>query len=468
MKPKNKTSNTGVDKLNEEKRGISLSELQEMASSDKYSKREISVEEAIENLENQADSEYEKINHRHQKAKESFNRKDVVITNKKAVVIAASLFVVTATALGLSNMMSNAALADGVELLEAEYIDFGSETTQSSDVLQELLSKKVAYTIVGKGTIEPYSNCTIDEDDLTISFTDNNADAQIKVKADKGFVPVISAEQEIQSSNGVITLNKDIDYGILSFTFISEEEAKNRPAFEDVDERTVISKVSFEGEDPTPSATQSQSTSSNESTGEESAYEPPAEQEETYYYEEAPSGGEAASDEADVITTTTTSTTYNVTIDGQTTTSSTAPTKTTPSTTPNSMSSDELAVAHEIFDAYNAFRSSRGLGNVSWSDNCANMAYSSSTQCAARGSLTHRLGIPASSQHCYSDILQYSSWRMSGDEAVNTWKNSTGHRKQMQCSSTTQAGVGVYYNSGDGRWYYTIVYDFSGTNVGGN
>lgn len=469
MKVKPTKSTSGVNNKHEEKKGISISELQEIASSDNYKKREMSVEEAIEELENQADSEYNKIDSRHKKAKESFNRKDIVITNKKAVGIAVGLFVVTASALGLSNMVSNAAVANGVELLEAEYIDFNSETTESSDILQELLSKKVAYTIVGKGYIEPYSNCTLDEDDLTISFTDNNADAQIKVIADKGFVPVISAEQEIRSSNGVITLNKDVDYGILSITFISEEEAETRPAFEDVDERTIISKVSFEGEDPASSAGQS-SSEGESSSGGEYYYEAPdysAPAEEVYYDEPAPAE-EVYYDEPETVTTTTSTTTYNVTVGGQTTTSSSAPAKTTPSTTPNSMSSEELAVAHEIFDAYNSFRASKGLSNVSWSDNCANMAYSSSTQCAARGTLTHRLGIPASAQHCYSDILQYSSWKMGGSEAVNTWKNSTGHRKQMQCPSATQAGVGVYYNSSDGRWYYTIVYDFSGTNVGGN
>ena len=462
MKPKRKTSNSGADKQNDGKRSISISQLEEIASGSGYSKRSMSVEEAIEDLENQADSEYSKIDRRHEKAKESFKKNSTtVLSNRKAVALACSLFVVTGVALGFGNMMSQAAMASDSELLEAEYIDFGSGTSQSSDVLQELLAKKVAYTVVGKGHIEPYSNCTLDEDDLTISFTDNSADAQIRVVADSGYAPVIAAEKEIQSSNGVITLDNDVDYGILSITFIPEEEAKSRPSFEDADERTTISKVSFEGEDPVPPAGQLEASPASEVEAEpvyeEPVYEEPVYEEETYY--EGPAEQE-----------TETTTTYTAPAVEQTAppAAASAPAKSNPTTTPNSMTSDENAVAHEIFDAYNAYRASKGLSRVSWSDNCANMAYSSSMQCSARGSLAHRLGIPASSQNCFSDILQYSSWRMSGGEAVNAWKNSTGHRKQMQCPSATQAGVGVFYNSSNGRWYYTIVYDFSGTNVGGN
>lgn len=131
-----------------------------------------------------------------------------------------------------------------------------------------------------------------------------------------------------------------------------------------------------------------------------------------------------------------------------------------------SMSAEEYAVARSIFDAYNAYRSSKGLPVAVWSDDCAKMAYNSATKCSSRGALIHRLGIPAAQQNQYSDILQYSTWKMTGNEAVQAWKNSTKHRKMMQCDTTTKAGVGVFKNS-QGVWYYAIVYDFQGYNYGG-
>ena len=94
------------------------------------------------------------------------------------------------------------------------------------------------------------------------------------------------------------------------------------------------------------------------------------------------------------------------------------------------------------------------------------MAYASAKGCAAAGTLTHRLGIPSAVQGNYSDILQYSTWKMSASDAVTSWINSSGHRKMMQCETATVAGVGVYNNNG--VWYYVIVYNFSGTNQSGS
>lgn len=143
-----------------------------------------------------------------------------------------------------------------------------------------------------------------------------------------------------------------------------------------------------------------------------------------------------------------------------------APVASTPSPAQRQLSEEEQ-LAREIFNAYNDYRASRGLGRVSWSDSCASMATSSASGCASRQTLTHRLGIPSNLQGSYSDVLQYASWKMSGSEAVNNWINSTGHRKQMQCGSATEAGVGVVRAS-NGYWYIALVYNFSGSNQGGN
>mgnify|MGYP001667853525 CR=1 FL=1 len=123
--------------------------------------------------------------------------------------------------------------------------------------------------------------------------------------------------------------------------------------------------------------------------------------------------------------------------------------------------------ARQIFDAYNNYRASKGLKKVTWDNECATMAYNSAKGCADKGSLIHRLGIPAGKQSQFSDILQYATWKMSANEAVQRWKDSDGHRKMMQCTTATKAGVGIYKNS-KGVYYYAIVYNFSGTNANGN
>lgn len=152
----------------------------------------------------------------------------------------------------------------------------------------------------------------------------------------------------------------------------------------------------------------------------------------------------------------------------QTSTSTVVNSKTAPPSgaAKHAMNSDELAEARAIFDAYNSFRASKGLPYAVWSDDCANMAYGSATGCAARKALPHKLGIPVKVQGNYSDILQYSTWKMNAAEAIQRWSKSDGHRKMMQCNTTTVAGVAAYNNNG--TWYYAIVYNFVGTNQNGN
>jgi uncharacterized protein YkwD len=128
------------------------------------------------------------------------------------------------------------------------------------------------------------------------------------------------------------------------------------------------------------------------------------------------------------------------------------------------MTGDELAMAQEIFNCYNDWRASQGLNRTQWDGTCCDMAMGSSKGCAARRKLVHRLGIPGELQTSYSDILQYASWRMTGDEAIQRWGASSGHAAQMRCPTAQNAAVAVYQENG--IYWFAIVYTFQGTNIG--
>lgn len=138
-----------------------------------------------------------------------------------------------------------------------------------------------------------------------------------------------------------------------------------------------------------------------------------------------------------------------------------------PNVAPHAMNPDDLERAKRLFEEYNKFREARDMKPVEWSNICANMAYGSAIGCMATHKLTHRLGIPKAYQTSYSDILQYATWDMDPQDAIQRWAASTGHRKMMQCESAKIAGVGVAYDETDGTWYYALVYSFSGINQSG-
>ena len=118
--------------------------------------------------------------------------------------------------------------------------------------------------------------------------------------------------------------------------------------------------------------------------------------------------------------------------------------------------------AVQIFNAYNDYRASVGLGRVTWNESYYAIAQACSQKCSARNELVHKLGIPANQQTYISDILQYASWKKIPAEAIERWKNSTNHRQQMKCPTAKQGAVAAYYDGN--RWWYTIVYDFVGQN----
>lgn len=132
------------------------------------------------------------------------------------------------------------------------------------------------------------------------------------------------------------------------------------------------------------------------------------------------------------------------------------------------ISDEEKDVSADIFASYCAFRKGKGLSVPAWDPDLAGLAYVTAVRDAALGKLVHRTALTdADAQGRCSDILQYSTWRMTGGEAVQRWASSAGHRKMMQCDSTQRAGVGAYKNP-EGVWYYAIVYDFCGRNQSGS
>lgn len=131
------------------------------------------------------------------------------------------------------------------------------------------------------------------------------------------------------------------------------------------------------------------------------------------------------------------------------------------------MNADEYAVAKDIFNAYNNYRASRGYNRVKFDGGLCSWGVKVAKHCASVGKLEHWIAkIQTSRTESFSDILQYSTWKMKGTEAVQRWSKSNGHRKMMQCASATKAGVGVYKSGG--TWYYAIVYDYKGTNQSGS
>lgn len=128
------------------------------------------------------------------------------------------------------------------------------------------------------------------------------------------------------------------------------------------------------------------------------------------------------------------------------------------------ISEEEKELAAGIFDAYCEFRRSQGFSVPKWDSNLAGIAYVSCVRCSKTRSLGHRYGIEKKDEGRISDILQYSTWKMSAKEPVQRWADSPGHRSMMECPSAEHAGVATYCGA-DGVWYYAIVYDFKMTNA---
>lgn len=115
----------------------------------------------------------------------------------------------------------------------------------------------------------------------------------------------------------------------------------------------------------------------------------------------------------------------------------------------------------EIWTAYCNYRLIKGLSLPTHDGSMDALGRQSAQYCADLGYLKHNIKY---SYKYYSDILQYNSVRITGTEVVSKWSNSEGHRMMMDCRTVTKAGVGVVYKNG--IYYISLVYDFTGTNVG--
>lgn len=140
-----------------------------------------------------------------------------------------------------------------------------------------------------------------------------------------------------------------------------------------------------------------------------------------------------------------------------------APVRTLPAGNSN-MNSNEFNLAQEIFAAYNSFRKSKGLSELNWWESCEQKAWESVNDCAAKGRLEHHSGKIESWD--FSDILQYSTFKMSGEAVVQRWNQSDNHRKMMQCNSAAGSAVAVCNNGG--TWYCALVYTWTGANSSGS
>lgn len=119
------------------------------------------------------------------------------------------------------------------------------------------------------------------------------------------------------------------------------------------------------------------------------------------------------------------------------------------------------SMENEIWTAYCNYRLSKGLSLPTHDGSMDALGRQSAQYCADLGYLKHNIKY---SYKYYSDILQYNSVRITGTEVVSKWSNSEGHRMMMDCRTVTKAGVGVVYKNG--IYYISLVYDFTGTNVG--
>lgn len=119
------------------------------------------------------------------------------------------------------------------------------------------------------------------------------------------------------------------------------------------------------------------------------------------------------------------------------------------------------SMENEIWTAYCNYRRSKGFSIPVRDSYMEALAHQSAHHCADVGKLEHTM---RKQYHIYSDILQYATYRMTGDDAVTKWKNHKEHRIMMNCRTVTKAGVGVVNKNG--TYYMAIVYDFTGTNVG--
>ena len=363
---------------------------------------------------------------------------------RPAIALTAAVALVAApiAGLALTNVLTNAAEVEPQQIenvnVEASFIEPSSDVTE----LTTDISKKVVVDAEDGASVTAGDNATIA--DGILSFSDNSKDAKFSVTADDEHVieSVMADGNKLEGTDGVYTLDSDADY----FEITVNVDDKPEPV--ELEDVKVESKATVGATDAAASTQKSEtSQKAQKSTKTTSAKK------------SASTTKKSTAKKATKKATASKKSTAKKSSSAKKTSSSST------SVSSAKMTSEELAMAKDIFNSYNSWRKSHGLSTMKWDNTCANMAYNGAKGCSQKGSLVHRLGIPAKYQTKYSDILQYSTYKMSGSEAINNWSHSSGHLAQLRCKGTGKAAVGVYKNS-QGVYYFAIVYTFSGTNVG--
>lgn len=362
---------------------------------------------------------------------------------RPAIALTAAVALVAApiAGLALTNVLTNAAEVDPQQIenvnVEASFIEPSADVTEHTTDI----SKKVVVDAEDGANVTAGDNATIA--DGILSFSDNSKDAKFSVTADDEHVieSVMADGNKLEGTDGVYTLDSDTDY----FEITVNVDDKPEPV--ELEDVKVESKATVGSTDTTTVAAPQKNTTQQKSTKVSSTKK---------------SASTTKKSTAKKATKKATASKKSAT---KKSTSAKKASSSSASVSSAKMTSEELAMAKDIFNSYNSWRKSHGLSTMKWDNTCANMAYNGAKGCSQKGSLVHRLGIPAKYQTKYSDILQYSTYKMSGSEAINNWSHSSGHLAQLRCKGTGKAAVGVYKNS-QGVYYFAIVYTFSGTNVG--
>ncbi len=138
---------------------------------------------------------------------------------------------------------------------------------------------------------------------------------------------------------------------------------------------------------------------------------------------------------------------------------------------------DSWEYAEAVLAEYNNYRMNVATSggryyvtpNPGYHDMATSSAVEAARRTAANGVWDNRVHNIRERDPNVSDILAYSGgYLMTPSELINAWRKSTNHRKMMQCDTTGVASFGAYYDSGSRRYYYSLCYNFSGTNYAGN
>ena len=307
-------------------------------------------------------------------------------------------------------------------------------------------SKVLHFALEGPGHIEPVSNCEIDGVTGTITFIDTHENASFRIVKDVEGASVEIHCGETVIDGDIVVLQPLSDYPEISFKFV--DEVAVAAALEQA-ERERIAAEQAAAEEAARQAAAEQEAATRAAQQQSQAYQA-APSQSTYVAptpEPAPAPAPTPAPEP----------VYVPPAPEPAPAPAPGPAITVP------MNASEWETAWSIWNSYTAFRASKGVPQVVWSDYCALLAYNTCVAESRIGKMQHKIAIPADQQLTYSDILQYATWRKDGPEAVDRWSKSEGHHRMMRNNNgTTEAGVGVYYDGS--RWWYTIVYNFVGRN----